>query len=55
MLPLALLIMEVIQQYQLIEAHRTFNYRLAYTDIIGAAFWNFVGAGVFGRGVLNAP
>ena len=54
-LPLALLIMEAIQQYLLIRAHRTFNYRLAYTYIIGAAFWNFVGAGVFGGGVLNAP
>jgi nitric oxide reductase subunit B len=32
-----------------------FNYRLAYTYIIGAAFWNFVGAGVFGCGTLNAP
>jgi len=54
-LPLALLIMEAIQQYLLIRAHRTFNYRLAYSYIIGAAFWNFVGAGVFGGGVLNAP
>lgn len=27
----------------------------AYTCIIGAAFWNFVGAGVFGGGTLNAP
>jgi nitric oxide reductase subunit B len=54
-LPLVLLIIEAIQQYQLIRAHRTFNYRLAYTYIIGAAFWNFVGAGVFGGGTLNAP
>ena len=23
--------------------------------MIGAAFWNFVGAGVFGGGTLNAP
>src|SRR5438105_15910942 len=28
---------------------------LAYSYIIGAAFWNFVGAGVFGGGTLNAP
>ncbi|HVZ07432.1 nitric-oxide reductase large subunit [Rhodopila sp.] len=54
-LPLVLLIIEAIGQYRLIRAHRTFNYRLAYTYIIGAAFWNFVGAGVFGGGTLNAP
>jgi nitric oxide reductase subunit B len=54
-LPLVLLIIEAIQQYQLIRSHRAFNYRLAYTYIIGAAFWNFVGAGVFGGGTLNAP
>ena len=54
-LPLVLLIIEAIRQYRLIKAHRTFNYGLAYTYIIGAAFWNFVGAGVFGGGTLNAP
>ena len=55
-LPLVLLIIEAIQQYELIRAHgETFKYRLAYTYIIGAAFWNFVGAGVFGGGTLNAP
>ncbi|HEX5419423.1 MAG TPA: cbb3-type cytochrome c oxidase subunit I, partial [Gammaproteobacteria bacterium] len=54
-LPLVLLIIEAITQYNLIRAHREFNYRLAYTYIIGAAFWNFVGAGVFGGGTLNAP
>ena len=54
-LPLVLLIIEAIRQYQLIRVHQTFNYRLAYTYIIGAAFWNFVGAGVFGGGTLNAP
>jgi nitric oxide reductase subunit B len=54
-LPLVLLIIEAIQQYQLIRAHRDFNYDLAYTYIIGGAFWNFVGAGVFGGGTLNAP
>ena len=54
-LPLVLLIIEAIRQYQLIRAHQAFNYRLAYTYIIGAAFWNFVGAGVFGGGTLNAP
>jgi len=54
-LPLVLLIIEAIQQHRLIRAQRAFNYRLAYTYIIGAAFWNFVGAGVFGGGTLNAP
>jgi nitric oxide reductase subunit B len=54
-LPLVLLVLEAIQQYGLIKAHHDFNYRLAYIYIIGAAFWNFVGAGVFGGGTLNAP
>jgi nitric oxide reductase subunit B len=54
-LPLVLLINEAIQQYWLIRAHQDFKYGLAYTYIIGAAFWNFVGAGVFGGGTLNAP
>ncbi|HLI22098.1 MAG TPA: cbb3-type cytochrome c oxidase subunit I [Stellaceae bacterium] len=54
-LPLVLLIIEAINHYRLIKKHREFNYRLAYTYIIGAAFWNFVGAGVFGGGTLNAP
>jgi nitric oxide reductase subunit B len=54
-LPLLLLIIEAIQQRRLIAAHREFQYGLAYTYIIGAAFWNFVGAGVFGGGTLNAP
>jgi nitric oxide reductase subunit B len=50
-----LLIIEAINHYRLIRRHRQFNYRLAYLYIIGAAFWNFVGAGVFGGGTLNAP
>jgi nitric oxide reductase subunit B len=55
-LPLVLLILEAIEQYGLIKTHRdNFDYRLAYIYIIGAAFWNFVGAGVFGGGTLNAP
>ena len=54
-LPLVLLILEAIEQYRLIKAHREFNYSLAYIYVIGAAFWNFVGAGVFGGGTLNAP
>ncbi|MBU9597637.1 nitric-oxide reductase large subunit [Burkholderia multivorans] len=54
-LPLVLLIIEAINHYRLISRHSEFQYRLAYTYIIGAAFWNFVGAGVFGGGTLNAP
>ncbi len=54
-LPLVLLILEAIQQRQLIKHDQEFKYGLAYTYIIGAAFWNFVGAGVFGGGTLNAP
>jgi nitric oxide reductase subunit B len=54
-LPLVLLILEAIQQHRLIKASREFNYGLAYTFILGSAFWNFVGAGVFGGGTLNAP
>lgn len=54
-LPLALMILEAIQQRRLIKAHAEFKYGLAYIYVIGAAFWNFVGAGVFGGGTLNAP
>jgi hypothetical protein len=54
-LPLVLLVIEAIQQYRLIRARQAFNYTLAYTYLIGAAFWNFVDAGVFGGGTLNAP
>lgn len=54
-LPLVLLIIEAIQNHRLIKAHGEFKYGLAYTYIIGAAFWNFTGAGVFGGGTLNAP
>jgi nitric oxide reductase subunit B len=54
-LPLVLLVIEAIQEYRLIRVREKFNYTLAYTYLIGAAFWNFVGAGVFGGGTLNAP
>ena len=54
-LPLVLLILDAIKQHHMIKAQEGFKYGLAYTYIIGAAFWNFVGAGVFGGGVLNAP
>ena len=54
-LPLVLLILDAIRHRQMIKAETDFKYGLAYTYILGAAFWNFVGAGVFGGGVLNAP
>jgi nitric oxide reductase subunit B len=54
-LPLVLLIIEAINHHRLIHAQQQFKYNLAYTYIIGAALWNFVGAGVFGGGTLNAP
>ena len=54
-LPLVLLILEAISQHRLIKGAADFNYGLAYTYILGSAFWNFVGAGVFGGGTLNAP
>jgi len=54
-LPLLLLVIEALQQHRLIKAAGEFHYGLAYLYIMGAAFWNFVGAGVFGGGTLNAP
>lgn len=54
-LPLVLLILEAISQHRLIKGAAAFDYSLAYLYILGSAFWNFVGAGVFGGGTLNAP
>jgi nitric oxide reductase subunit B len=54
-LPLVLLILEAISQHRLIKGAATFDYGLAYLYVLGSAFWNFVGAGVFGGGTLNAP
>ncbi|MBX5472815.1 MAG: cbb3-type cytochrome c oxidase subunit I [Acetobacteraceae bacterium] len=54
-LPLLLLVIEAEEQRRLIREAKTFRYGLAYTYIIGAALWNFLGAGVFGGGTLNAP
>lgn len=54
-LPLALLIINAIQEQQKIKKDKDFKQHLAYLYILGAAFWNFVGAGVFGGGTLNAP
>lgn len=54
-LPLALLIIEAVEHHHLLKKQDSFPYRLAYLYVVGAAFWNFVGAGVFGGGALNAP
>ncbi len=54
-LPLVLLILDAMDHHDLIKRQRQFRYGLAYTYVLGAAFWNFVGAGVFGGGTLNAP
>lgn len=54
-LPLLLLVIDAIQHHRLIRSSGEFKYGLAYLYVIGAAFWNFVGAGVFGGGTLNAP
>lgn len=54
-LPLVLLIIDAIEHRQLIKRQGAFTYQLTYLYILGASFWNFVGAGVFGGGTLNAP
>lgn len=54
-LPLLLLVIEAMTQWSHIKKHEHFPYRLAYLYIIGAAWWNFIGAGVFGGATLNAP
>jgi nitric oxide reductase subunit B len=54
-LPLVLLVIEAIKHHRLIKSDPTFKYGLAYLYVVGAAFWNFLGAGVFGGGTLNAP
>lgn len=54
-LPLVLLVIDAIHEYRMIKQQSHFPYRVAYLYILGAAFWNFVGAGVFGGGTLNAP
>lgn len=54
-LPIALLIMDAIEHRQLIKKQKAFTYNLSFLYIVGAAFWNFIGAGVFGGGTLNAP
>ncbi len=54
-LPLFLLVLEAIEQRRRIREKRDFPYSLAYLYILGSAFWNFVGAGVFGGATINAP
>ena len=54
-LPLVLLVIEAIKHHRLIRNDPHFKYGLAYLYVVGAAFWNFLGAGVFGGGTLNAP
>ncbi|MBU6489737.1 MAG: cbb3-type cytochrome c oxidase subunit I, partial [Burkholderiales bacterium] len=54
-LPLVLLILDAMEHHNLIQKQDQFHYGLAYTYVLGSAFWNFVGAGVFGGGTLNAP
>lgn len=54
-LPLLLLVIDAIEHKQLIHKKGVFHYNLVFLYILGAAFWNFVGAGVFGGGTLNAP
>ncbi|MDE3022366.1 MAG: cbb3-type cytochrome c oxidase subunit I [Pseudomonadota bacterium] len=54
-IPLILLILESLDQYRKIKLQPEFQHRLAYLFILGSSFWNFMGAGVFGGGTLNAP
>ncbi|HUW98737.1 MAG TPA: cbb3-type cytochrome c oxidase subunit I [Acidiferrobacter sp.] len=55
-LPLILLVIEaLIEHRDLVHAQKAFPHKLAYKYIIGSAFWNFLGAGVFGGGLINAP
>jgi len=54
-LPLFLLILEAVEHYLFMNNSNHFPYRLAFLYILGAAFWNFVGAGVFGGATINAP
>jgi nitric oxide reductase subunit B len=54
-LPLFLLVMEAVDQRRNIAERAEFRHHLAYLYILGSAFWNFVGAGVFGGATINAP
>lgn len=50
-----LLLIEALEQRRLITGKGHFPYGLAYLYVIGAACWNFIGAGLFGGGTRNAP
>ncbi|HKK13450.1 MAG TPA: cbb3-type cytochrome c oxidase subunit I [Gammaproteobacteria bacterium] len=55
-LPLVLLVVDsLIEQRRLIQSQPHFPHRVAYLYILGSAFWNFMGAGVFGGGLINTP
>lgn len=59
-MPILLLVVEASRQYRAIKEQEKkerhpFNYRVVFYFIFGSAFWNFMGAGVFGGGTLNAP
>lgn len=55
-MPLLLLVVEASRQYRALKTQgRSFPYRLAFIYLWGSAFWNFLGAGVFGGGTMNAP
>ncbi|MEJ2643733.1 MAG: cbb3-type cytochrome c oxidase subunit I [Gammaproteobacteria bacterium] len=54
--PLVLLVVDsLIEQRHLVNTQTQFPHRLAYLYILGSAFWNFVGAGVLGGGLINSP
>ncbi|MGH8127765.1 MAG: nitric-oxide reductase large subunit, partial [Gammaproteobacteria bacterium] len=55
-MPLLLLVIEASRQYRAIKVQgERFPFRLVFLYVWGSAFWNFLGAGVFGGGTLNAP
>ena len=54
--PLVLLVVDsLIEQRRLVAAQKGFPHRVAYLYLLGSAFWNFVGAGVLGGGLINSP
>jgi len=55
-LPLILLVIESSAQIKKIsKLGSNYDYKVAYLFIAGSAFWNFIGAGVFGGGAINIP
>ncbi|MCY0884334.1 MAG: cbb3-type cytochrome c oxidase subunit I, partial [Firmicutes bacterium] len=53
-LPLILLVVDTVEQARIMRRQGSFPHRVGYLYLQGSAFWNFVGAGVFG-GLINAP